>query len=98
MKQTKRLVILALALGALTAPLARAQTAAPAAAASAQSTGTISGRVQNVVTGNFLNNARVSVKGTDIVAYTDESGTYRLVGVPGGNVTLEVFYTDLDTQ
>ncbi len=98
MKQTERLVILALVLGALTVPPLQAQPAAAASTAPAQATGTITGRVQNVVTGNFLNNARVVVKGTDLVAYTDQSGTYRLVGVPGGDVTLEVFYTDLDTQ
>src|SRR5687767_14321461 len=61
-------------------------------------TGSISGRIQNVVTGQYLNNVRVSVKGTDQVAFTDQSGSYRLAGVPGGQVVLEVFYTGLDAQ
>ena len=55
----------------------RAQTPAPA-------TGTIEGRVKNAVSGDYLNNARVSLKGTEFVALTDESGTFRLAGVPAG--------------
>ncbi len=98
MNHIKLLAILSLALGAATAPIVFAQSSTPAGISAASSTGTISGRVQNVVTGKYLNKARVSVKGTDLVAYTDESGTYRLVDVPAGGVTLEVFYTDLDRQ
>src|SRR5688500_8075984 len=60
------------------------------------STGSISGRVQNVATGQYLNNARVSVKGSNNAVFTDKDGTYRLVNVPSGLVTLEVFFTDLD--
>ena len=61
-------------------------------------TATISGRVQNVVTGKYLNRARVSIKGSDLMTYTDESGIYRLVGVRRGNIVLQAFYTDLDAQ
>src|SRR5687767_3537698 len=60
--------------------------------------GSISGRVQNVVSGQYLNNARLSVKGSDLVAFTDQSGTFLLPKVPAGTVTLEVFYTGLDPQ
>jgi TonB-dependent receptor len=60
-------------------------------------TGTITGRVQNIATGQFLNNARVSVKGTTQSVYTDNFGVYQLVGVPSGSVVLDVFYTDLDS-
>jgi iron complex outermembrane recepter protein len=77
------------------APQPCANAAAPGAT-SAPSAGSITGRVQNVVTGQYLNNARVSVQGTQLMAFTDESGTYRLVGVPHGTVVLEVFYTGLD--
>ena len=69
-----------------------------ASQAASHATGSVTGRVQNVVTGNYLNKARVSVKGTDLVAYTDEFGTYRLVDVPVGEKTLEIFYTELDVQ
>jgi len=65
---------------------------------SASATGSIIGRVKNLATGQYLNNARVAVKGTDLLTFTDESGSYRLAGVPSGGVLLEVFYTGLDEQ
>ncbi|MFM8338148.1 MAG: carboxypeptidase regulatory-like domain-containing protein, partial [Opitutaceae bacterium] len=68
-------------------------TALPAAA---PATGSIAGRVLNVGTGQYLNNARVSVRGTTTAAFTDKDGSYRLAGLPAGAVTLEVFFTDLD--
>jgi iron complex outermembrane receptor protein len=68
------------------------------AASAAAGTGTIEGRVKNAVTGAYLNNARVAVPGTTLLAFTDESGSYRLADVAAGNVTIEVFYTDLDSQ
>lgn len=83
---------LLLALPLLAAPVA-GQRERPAA-----SVATVVGRVQNVASGQYLNNARVTVKGTELVAFTDESGTYRLVGVPAGSVVLEVFYTGLDRR
>ena len=61
-----------------------------------QAIGSISGRVQNVATGQYLNNARVAIKGTNNTVFTDKDGAYRLVNVPSGSVTLEVFFTDLD--
>jgi TonB-dependent receptor len=54
--------------------------------------------VQNVVTGQYLSNARVTVRGTDLVAFTDQAGTYRIAAVPAGPAVIEVFYTDLDAQ
>ncbi|MDO8543573.1 MAG: TonB-dependent receptor [Opitutaceae bacterium] len=93
-------LMIALSLGAPSGPTFAAsgavnqnQPAAPNLA-----TATITGRVQNVVTGKYLSNARLAVKGTDLVAFTDEFGTYRLVDVPAGPVVLEAFYTDLDVQ
>ncbi len=61
-------------------------------------TGMIVGRVQNAVTGDFLNNAQVSVKGSNLVAFTDSSGYYRLASVPAGEVTVRVFFTGLDEK
>jgi len=58
----------------------------------------ISGRVQNAATGQYLNNARVVVKGSDVVAFTDATGSYRLTNVPTGSVVLEVFYTGMAPQ
>jgi iron complex outermembrane receptor protein len=64
--------------------------------ASTTAPGTIQGRVQNAVTGQYLHSARVSLKGTALVDLTDESGAFRLVDVPAGSAVLEVFYTGLD--
>ena len=66
--------------------------------AASRQTSAVTGRVQNVVTGQYLNNARITVRGTDLVAFTDATGTYHLVGVPAGRIELAVFYTNLDTQ
>ena len=50
---------------------------ASASAQSSGSTGTLTGRVQNEVSGQYLNNARVSIKGTNLSTLTDEFGTYQ---------------------
>ncbi len=84
-----------LALGLAPGHAARAADGAPVVAASAAA---VSGRVQNVATGQYLNNARVAVRGTDLVVFTDETGTYRLAGVPAGPVVLDVSYTGLDAR
>ena len=78
--------------------LAIAPGSATAADGSALPTGIIEGRVKNAVTGAYLNNARVAVPGTTLLAFTDEFGAYRLTGVAAGAVTLEVFFTGLDPQ
>lgn len=61
-------------------------------------TGTVEGRVQDRVTGDYLNHARVAVKGTPLTTLTDSSGMFRLSGVPAGAITLDVFFTGLDRQ
>ncbi len=95
-RPTPQLIVLSFALWLTAAPIGLAQTSS--SSSTIQTGGTITGRVQNVVTGNYLNKARISVKGTNLVVYTDESGVYRIVDVPAGANTLEVFYTDLDVQ
>jgi iron complex outermembrane recepter protein len=92
MKKSNLLARLAASLAFLIGPTA------DAAETPMQQTATITGRVSNVATGMYLNNARVSIKGTDRVAFTDASGTYQLVSVPSGLIAIEVFYTDLDPQ
>ena len=73
--------------------------ARPAAlAADSAATGIITGRVQNATTGQSLNNARVSVKDTDLVTFTDETGSYRLPQVPARPIVLEVFYTGMEPK
>jgi iron complex outermembrane recepter protein len=66
--------------------------------AQTSSTATIEGRVQNRLSGDAVENARVAVKGTSLVAFTDAGGAYRLEQVPAGPVVLRVFYTGLDEQ
>ena len=73
-----------------------AAVSATSAAAPVEATGTITGRVQNVATAQYLNKARVSLKGSNQVVYTDNFGFFTLLNVPAGPVVLEVFYTDLD--
>lgn len=73
-----------------------AVTAAQAAETAPQTSGSIRGRVLNVATGQYLNNARVTLKGTNNTVFTGRDGSFILVNVPAGPATLEVFYTDLD--
>jgi iron complex outermembrane recepter protein len=81
---------------ATSAPL-NAQASSAAASTTAQ-TGTVNGRIQNAATGQSLNNARVTVRGTGRVVFTDESGTYLVPSVPAGSITLQFFFTGLDPQ
>ena len=78
---------------ALFALLAHAQPAAQP-----QQTTTLTGRVFNTVSGLYLNNARVSVPGTNLTAQTDDSGTFLLARVPVTATAIEVFYTGFATK
>jgi len=64
----------------------------------AQAAGEVAGRVLNVGTGRYLNNARVTVDGTTRETFTNEFGEYRLTDLPAGTVTVRVAYTGLDTK
>lgn len=81
---------------ALLAAVATCTLPAARLAAQPAATGEITGRVQNEATGQYLTNARVTVKGTDLTAFTDEAGAFVLPRVPAGPVTLEVLYSGLD--
>lgn len=81
-----------------TVQAAQSGGAAPAMVSSSQGAGIVTGRVKNMVTGRYLNKARVVVKQTDIVVLTDESGVYQITNAPAGPIVLEVFYTGLDVQ
>lgn len=97
MKRTPPLAIFAGWLALLVGPAA-AGLAADSSTEAQPRTGSIEGRVQNELNGRYLNNSRISVKGTDILTLTDEDGRYRLTNLPAGMVTLEVFYTGLVKQ
>lgn len=60
--------------------------------------GTIQGRVLNATSGTYLNNARVTVAGTNVEAFTNEFGEYRLTNLPAGTVTVRAAYTGLAAQ
>ncbi len=61
-------------------------------------TGVIEGRVLNATNGSYLTNARVTVEGTTLQAFTDQAGVYRLDGVAAGAAQVRVFYTGLASQ
>ena len=68
------------------------------AGAQAPAVGGIAGRVFNVTSDSFLNNARITVAGRHLEVFSDETGEYRLSGLPAGEWTLTVFFTGLEPQ
>lgn len=70
---------------------ARAQTSSVAS-------GTIEGRVLNASTGNFLNNARVTVAGTALETFSSATGDYRLTNVPAGPATVVATFFGLEQK
>jgi iron complex outermembrane receptor protein len=86
-----RIVPAGLLLALLLPILPSALSAQPAAT-------TIEGRVLNTSNGLYLNNARVSVEGTTLEAFTNENGEFRLAGLAPGEVRLRVAYTGLESQ
>ncbi len=74
---------------ALVVTVARAQTAA---------TATIAGRVTNQAANLSLENARLTVAGTNREVFTNAFGEFRLTGLAPGSVTLTVFSTGLAPQ
>ena len=81
------LTLLLLALPALL----RAQPARPEPAE--RGTGLIEGRVLNAASGAYVEGARITVEGTALETFTDDSGRYLLAGVPAGEARVRVFYT-----
>jgi TonB-dependent receptor len=71
--------------------------AALAASAHAQ-TATVTGRVLNQATGEYLKYAQIQIVGTDKNVIAEDGGVYTLLNVPAGEVKLSVAYTGLDTQ
>lgn len=70
-------------------------TLALVAAVGAQdvSPGTITGRIINLATGEYVRNAEVRVEATGQSVVSESGGVYRLTQVPSGTVTLKVTYT-----
>ena len=98
LKPTPAVLFALLAFAGTAFTVAPAATAPTSTTPAPQATGTITGRVLNVATGQYLNNARVTLRGSNRTVFTDRDGTYHLAGVPSGPAALEVFFTDLDPQ
>ncbi len=60
--------------------------------------GMIEGRVLNVTTSTYLENARVAVDGTTAQVFTNNFGEYRLSGLAAGPATVRVFHTGVAAQ
>jgi TonB-dependent receptor len=69
-----------------------------AVAAEMPATGIIEGAVLHATSGNFLNNARVAVRGTTVETMTNEVGAYRLTGVPAGEAQVAVTFIGMESQ
>src|SRR3954468_18148904 len=59
-------------------------------------TGSITGRIFNPATQEYLRNAEIAAESTDRVAYSGDDGVYVLTNLPAGEVTLTVSYTGYD--
>src|SRR5262245_46547370 len=68
------------------------------AAAATQSTGSISGRVQNLATAAYLEGAIVTLEPSRQSTLTARDGSFYFSSLPAGDYRLSVSYTGLDNQ
>ena len=61
-------------------------------------TGSVSGRILNQGTGEYLRNAVVTVVGTSLTATAESGGNYSLTGVPAGTQRLRFSFIGLDAK
>ncbi len=66
--------------------------------AQATATGSISGRVASAHTGSYLEGARITIAGTALETFTDDSGYFALADVPAGAAKLNVFFTGFEAR
>ena len=78
--------------------LAGLMTVLPFVCAQVGATDMIEGRVLNATSGAYLTNARVTVPGTRLETFTNESGEYRLTEVPAGATQVVALFTGLQAQ
>jgi iron complex outermembrane recepter protein len=64
-------------------------------AQSSDSTGVITGRVYHIDKNEYVRDAQIRVVGGSQTAVSQDDGTYRIVRVPAGTMTLTVHYTGL---
>ena len=60
--------------------------------------GDLTGRIDRADTGTFLEGARVTLSGTSLSTYTDESGRYSFKDVPAGDYTVSVDYLGIPSM
>jgi TonB-dependent receptor len=70
----------------------------PALAAAQAVTGTVTGRILNPATGEYVRNAQVRIDGTALLAVSEDGGVYSLPGVAAGDARLVVTYTGYRTE
>lgn len=68
------------------------------AAAGSPSTGVIAGRVSSAASGEYLNNARVTVDNRDLEERTNNFGEFRFDAVPAGSVVVRVLVSGFAAQ
>ncbi len=66
--------------------------------AQSQGAGTIQGQMLNASTGSYLNNARVTLQGPTIEAFTDANGSYLLCNVPVGSALVSVQFVGFRSE
>lgn len=86
-------IILCAAPDSVAASAVPGSQASGAAASRDAETGAIRGRVFNPVTGEYLENARVTIESARLEALTDSAGEYRFSNVPAGRTEVKAFYT-----
>jgi len=97
--RTKPRLLLALMIGWLACGLAPAGLlSAAVSTTSSTGTATLSGRVQNVATGAYLEGAVVTLEPTRQTALTSRDGAFLFQAVPSGEYRVSVSYTGLDAQ
>ena len=69
----------------------------PAAGAQASGTGTITGRVFNPATRDYVRNAEVRLDGTNQVAYSSNDGSFQFANVAAGPAAITITYTGYNT-
>ncbi len=74
-----------------------ASVALAALAQEATGTGSITGRIYNPATGEYVRNALIRVLSTNESTHSGDGGSYRLGNVPAGPVTVEVSYIGYPT-
>lgn len=61
-------------------------------------TGTVTGRVRDAASGNYLEGAEVAIGGTALHTVTERGGAFTLSGVPAGSHTLVTSYPGLEVS